>query len=297
MQESNNTFKSLILGVFIGLAIIIPGLSGAQIAIIFKLYDKLMASLAHIFKKKSLLFLIPLAIGGLIGFIGGFFTIRYVLEISMIAVVFFFAGLMLGGMPSVLDEVKGQKFKNIYFLNVVIGFIIPVLISFISIYFEIDMSYLVNNPPLYFYFVAILIGVVLSLTQLIPGLSATSILLSFGLYKVLLDNVSLELIFENHQLLLIYILIVVGALIGVITISKFINRCLINYKTGFYYLIIGLCIGNLFVMFYNPEMYEVYLNPGSHFVLEIIIGSILFVVGTILIYMIYRYTKNKEIRD
>lgn len=288
--------KSGFLGLFIGLAIIVPGLSGAQIAIIFKLYDKLMAALAHLFRKKSIIFLIPLVIGGLIGFIGGVFAIQKLLAISTLAIVFLFAGLMLGGMPSVVDEVKGKKFKNTYILNALIGLIIPVLISFCSIYFEVDMSSLVLDPPLYFYFVAIIIGILLSLTQLIPGLSATSILLSLGLYKILLDNISLD-IFNNPQLILIYALLIVGVIIGVLTISKLINKCLTSYKTGFYYLIIGLCVGNIFVMFYNPEMYQIYLSPGANFKIELIIGVLLFIVGTALVYLIYRYTKRRGLSN
>ena len=43
MYEKNSFFKQGLLGVFIGLAVIIPGLSGAQIAIIFKLLSALIA--------------------------------------------------------------------------------------------------------------------------------------------------------------------------------------------------------------------------------------------------------------
>ena len=35
-------FKSSVLGFFIGLAIIVPGISGSTIAILFKLYNKFM---------------------------------------------------------------------------------------------------------------------------------------------------------------------------------------------------------------------------------------------------------------
>lgn len=293
----NERIKSAILGLFIGLAIIVPGLSGAQIAIIFKLYDKLMASLAHLFNKKSLLFIIPLAIGGIIGFVVGFFAIQKLLAISTIAIVFLFAGLMLGAMPGVVDEVKGQKFKSVYIFNCLIGFILPVIISFASIYFQVDMSNLVANPPFYFYFVIILIGILLSLTQLIPGLSATSILLSLGLYKVLMENIDLNNILNNPHIILIYALLVVGVIIGILSISKFINHYLTTCKTGFYYLIIGLCIGNLFVMFYNPEMYVLFLNPSSNFNIELIVGIILFIVGATFIYLIYRYTKKRDLSN
>lgn len=295
MEEKNYTLRSSFLGFFIGLAVIIPGFSGAQIAIIFKLYDKLMASLAHILHKKSILFLIPLAIGGIIGVVAGFIAIKYLLAISTIAVVCFFAGLMVGGMPSVFDEVKGSKFKNYYFLNAIIGLVIPVALSVVAINLEIDMSNLVTNPPLYFYFVALLVGVVLSLTQLVPGLSATSILLSLGLYTVLLDSLNYQVLTTNPKILLIFGMMVLGMIIGLLTISKFINKCLKDYKVGFYYLIIGLCFGSVFVMFYNPELYSIYTDMTPSFYIELAIGAALFVVGVVLVYFVYRYTRNKTL--
>ncbi len=295
--ENSSFIRSGILGIFIGLAIIIPGLSGAQITIIFKLYDKLMYALSHIFRKRSILFLLPILIGAIVGFVGGFFSIQYLLNISTIAIVFLFAGMMLGGMPSVIDEVKGQKFKNIYFLNAIIGLCLPVLMSALAIYFELDMSSLLQDPPLYFYFFMVFVGVLLSLTQLIPGLSATSLLLSLGLYTALLESVSLDNLLNNTSIFIFYLLIVVGAIIGILTISKFINKCLNKYRVGFYYLIIGLCLGSLFVMFYNPEMYQIFIDKPDTFYIELGVGIGLFVVGLALIYFIYRYTKTKERRD
>ena len=294
MDEKNSFFKQGLLGVFIGLAVIIPGLSGAQIAIIFKLYDKLMAALAHIFTKKSILFLIPIAIGGVIGFLAGLLAIKELLAISTIAVVCFFAGLMVGGMPSVFDEVIGTKFKNIYFLNAIIGIIIPIIISFLAIKLNFDLSALLTNPPFYFYFILIAIGILLSLTQLIPGLSATSILLSFGLYTALLDCLNINVLFNDYKIIIIFLMLIIGIILGVLLISKFINRCLNNYKIGFYYLIIGLCFGSIFVMFYNPEMYDIYINQPSTFNIELIVGGILFIIGVLIIYLIYKFTKNKE---
>ncbi|HBS10660.1 MAG TPA: hypothetical protein DEA28_02925, partial [Firmicutes bacterium] len=61
--------KSSLLGFFIGLAVIVPGISGSTISIIFKLYDKLLYSISNIFKKFKLcfLFLLPIIVGGLLG--------------------------------------------------------------------------------------------------------------------------------------------------------------------------------------------------------------------------------------
>ena len=61
-QSSKDVTKSTILGFFIGLAVIVPGISGSTMAIIFKLYDKLLYAMGNLFKsfKLCILFLLYL---------------------------------------------------------------------------------------------------------------------------------------------------------------------------------------------------------------------------------------------
>ena len=54
--------KSFILGIFLGLGVIIPGISGSTIAIIFGLYAQLLFAFGNILKKfkKCVRFLLPI---------------------------------------------------------------------------------------------------------------------------------------------------------------------------------------------------------------------------------------------
>lgn len=192
MKEENSWLKSSFLGFFIGLAIIIPGFSGAQITILFKMYDKLMAALGKIFCKKSILFLIPIVIGAVIGFLLGLFSVRFLLGISTFAVVALFAGMMLGGMPSITDEIKSSVFKKKYIINILLGLVIPISISAIAINVNYNPGNILENIPWYMYLLALGIGFLIALTQLIPGLSATALLMSFGLYNVLLESIDIQ---------------------------------------------------------------------------------------------------------
>ena len=83
---SKSWFKSCILGFLIGLAIIVPGISGSTISILFKLYDKLLYAISNIFKKFKVcvLFLLPILIGGILGIILGFFSVKKLLEIKLL---------------------------------------------------------------------------------------------------------------------------------------------------------------------------------------------------------------------
>ena len=294
MIDKDNIFKSGILGCLIGLAIIIPGFSGAQLAILFKMYDKIMAALGNLFNKKSILFLLPILIGAIIGFVLGLFTVRFLLELSAFAVIALFAGMMFGGMPSIFDEIKETKFNKKYIINLLIGLAIPISISAIAINTNLNLSNLLVDIPWYMYLICLAIGVLIALTQLIPGLSATALLMSFGLYHALLDSIHFDVLKNNPMIILVFLALVIGAVIGVLLISKVINKALSKYKTGFYYVIIGLCLSSIACMFYNPEIMEFYRSFDGNSYIHIIVGVILFVVGTLGVYFAYRHTENKK---
>ena len=49
--NGKNWFKSAFTGLLLGLAVILPGISGSTIAILFKLYDKILYAVSNIFKR------------------------------------------------------------------------------------------------------------------------------------------------------------------------------------------------------------------------------------------------------
>ena len=97
-RSGGQVAKSGLLGAFIGLAIIVPGVSGSAVAIIFRLYEKLLYALGNFFRKfkRCALFLLPVAVGAAVGLILGFFGVRALLGVLPFATVALFAGLMLG---------------------------------------------------------------------------------------------------------------------------------------------------------------------------------------------------------
>ncbi|MEE1290553.1 MAG: DUF368 domain-containing protein, partial [Spirochaetota bacterium] len=73
-----DVLKRIFCGMIVGIANIIPGVSGGTMMVTFGIYDRLIESLTTLFKdlRKNILFLIPLAIGMGIGIVG--FT--YIIE-------------------------------------------------------------------------------------------------------------------------------------------------------------------------------------------------------------------------
>ena len=104
-------FKSIILfikGFIMGIANIIPGVSGGTLAIILGIYEDFIGALSHFFKnfKKNLIFILPVGIGMLASFATMSNVIDYSLHHYTLATVMFFVGLVLGGIPLLLNKVK-----------------------------------------------------------------------------------------------------------------------------------------------------------------------------------------------
>ena len=102
-KNGKEVAKGGVLGFFIGLAVIVPGVSGSTVAIIFRLYDKLLYALGNIVRRfrACIKFLLPIAIGLVVGFILGFLAIQRLINISPFAIIGLFAGLMVGSFPAV----------------------------------------------------------------------------------------------------------------------------------------------------------------------------------------------------
>jgi len=126
--------KSGLLGVIIGLAIIVPGISGSTVAIIFKLYDQFLYALGNLFKqfKKCFTFLLPIGLGMIVGLVLGFFAVQKLLDLFPFAVVGLFAGLMVGAFPAVKDEIKGAERTKKRVALFIVGLLVPIAVGVFS---------------------------------------------------------------------------------------------------------------------------------------------------------------------
>ena len=118
----------IIKGIFIGIANIIPGVSGGTMAVSMGVYDKLINSINSIIKdfKKSFLTLLPLVIG-MIGGIGIFsYIIPYSLSHYAFQTCMCFTGLIVGGIPQIIgnasDALKKEE-RKIYIIKECVYFV------------------------------------------------------------------------------------------------------------------------------------------------------------------------------
>ena len=282
--------KAFVLGLFIGLAVIIPGVSGSTVAIMFGLYASLLYAIGNIFKdfKNCVKFLIPIGIGAAIGFAAGFLLVQLLLEKYIFVVICLFVGLMIGASPALLNEIKGESSSGIRVLLMVIGVIIPLGIGALSVYLdppsliEIEgASEAFTSFPWYLFLLYVPLGVLISATQLIPGLSATAIMMALGQFKPIMDSVHLDYILANPAFIALMLCLVGGFGIGLIIISKAFSKLLAWRRAATFYFVIGLSFGSIASMFLNPDIVQVYFNwgHGGFSVIELIVGIILLGVG------------------
>ncbi len=300
IKTKKEWFLCLLLGFFIGLAVIVPGVSGATISIIFGLYAKLLYSFENVFKKfkKCILFLIPIGIGLALGFVFGFVLVQRLFNIAPFIIICLFAGLMIGSFPAVKDEIKGVKFTPSKIVLFVTGIILPIAIGAVSIWLNKTSGEAIN-PTWYLIIGYFFLGFVMSLTQLVPGLSCSALLMAFGQYGAILASAKLGYIKSNPLVLLAFGSMVVGFVLGIIMFSKGINKLLEKKRDATYCTIVGLSLGSIVSMFLNPEVWSVYTSwkSAGAVVFDVAIGLILLIVGIAITYLLVRYQRNKNSKE
>lgn len=294
--------KSALLGFFIGLAIIVPGISGSTVAIIFKLYDPFLYALGNLLKKfkKCFTFLLPIGIGAVVGVVLGFVAVKELLAVLPFAIVCLFAGLMTGAFPAVYDEVKtAQKTKKRVALFA-LGLFIPIIIGGVSAILsgnadsvgaDAFATVLWWQPIL-----AIVVGAACGITQIVPGLSASAILMSVGWFQSLTNSVSATYWQANPAIFLVYAGLAVGFVGGVLGLSKLLTNIFAKARNTAYCMIVGLSLGSILAMFCNGDMIAVYLSWAQSGVqiLDIVLGVALFAVGVVGAWLLVKYERKKN---
>lgn len=268
-KEINN----FLLGFLIGNSIIFPGISAPMILINLNLYEEIIEKISCFTKdiKKNILYFIPIIFGVLIGIITGFGVIVKLFNLFPVFLLSLFISFMV---KNVLISNYKIKLSFYSFFIVLLFCLIPLLIS---IYFITNNSINLDNPKFSFLFLLI-IGFFLSLTQLIPGCSATSFLMNIGIYSTLINIIQNKIVNQYNILLTI----ILGFLIGFVLFVKFINNFNKSNLKIKNHIILGLSIGSIISMVLNIETikiiqrYVINFNNNIIYKFEIFISIIMF---------------------
>ncbi len=241
----------IIKGALIGVANIIPGVSGGTLAITLGIYEDLISAITTFFSnfKKNNIFLITIGIGAGLGIVlvSKFITIS--LDKYPIQTNIFFIGLIMGGMPTLIKKAKTTQSGKISKLIFLFVFLALMATSFLNPSKQVNF----DNLNYFGYFKLFLIGIIGAGTMVIPGISGSFVLMILGYYRPILDTINdfVSALKGTGDLLNNFLILLpfgLGILIGIIIIAKIIEYFLKKFETQTYYAIIGFVLGSVFLI-------------------------------------------------
>ncbi len=298
-EKGENTITAfltnVVRGAAIGIAFIIPGFSGGSVAAILGIYEKLVGSVAGIFKqfKKSILFLLPILLGMILGVAALIYPIQLGLEHYPIPTVSLFVGLAIGGLPSVTEKLKGGKFRWEYLISLIIPLAAAASLCFIPSAKEgVDLFSLDAGG----YFLLIVIGIVGSCALVIPGISGSMLLLIFGYYTPIVSLIT-ENFLHGDQIGICFAVLAclgVGLIAGFFSISVLMKFLLKRFPRGTYCAIIGFIVGSIPAVYVTTinrysELSGLYSSPWYW-----VVTVLLFLVGMALSLALVFFAKKKQ---
>lgn len=278
--------KRIIAGMLIGGGMILPGVSGAVLAVILGIYEPLIDSISNFFKdiKKHSFFLIPVALGVIIGIFPFGKILFFAFENYPAEAKYTFIGLILGGLPALFGEIKEKGDKK---LNVSV-FIITFIIS-LSLFvlgkgtIDIDFSTKIDSG-LITSVLLFITGFVFIAGKIIPGISSSFMLMLIGMYPFFLNILNNPLGLSNNEYFQI-IPFILGITIGALILIKIMQRLIKRYFSTTYSAIIGFVIGSIAAIY-----------PGFSFDLKGMVCLLLAITSFLAIYILTLATR-KESKD
>lgn len=249
---------NIILGFCMALADSVPGVSGGTVAFLLGFYDEFINSLNYLIKGckeeriKAIKFLIKLLIGWVVGMSLAVSILANVFDEGIYKISSLFLGLVITSIPiMIMEEKKNLKNKkNMLFM--IPGILLVVVLSIIKVTKGLDLQNLNLGMIIY-----IMISGMLAISAMVlPGISGSTLLLSFGLYIPIITAIKnlLHFDFSGFSLLLIF---GIGVLLGIFVSIRGIKKVLEKYRSQTLYVIIGMMIGSLYAIIVGPTTLKV----------------------------------------
>lgn len=246
MKHINNFLK----GIVIGIAMLIPGVSGGTMAIVMGIYDKLIHSASNFFKdiKNNIIFLGIVFLGGAAGILAFSNIIDYGLKNLPFVTIFLFLGIIVGGFPILVKQSNVKKIKRLDIVWIILGFVIVLGMSFV----KDTVVNIASEQGIINMLFMVLAGFIASIAFILPGISGSFFLLIIGLYDFTISAI------KDFNFMYI-IPFGFGALLGVILTVKIIEKLLNNHRQPLYLVIFGFIIGSVVSLFIDNIPYDIHI--------------------------------------
>lgn len=280
MKKLKEIITNFINGFCMALADSVPGVSGGTIAFILGFYDNFIKALDDLFrgkveeKKKAFIYLIKIGVGWVIGFLLAASILSGLFNTKIYEMSSLFLGFIIFAIPLVVKEEKDVlqgKYKNIFWAIIGILFVTVITIISTKASLNINLETLNIGTAIYIFIVAML---AIS-AMILPGISGSTILLIFGIYIQIMNNIKAFIKFDFSVLpsLLIFGL---GLLIGIMVFAKVARKCLEKYRSQTVYAILGLMIGSIGSIIVGPTTLkepQTVMNFSSFSIIFFVLGG------------------------
>ncbi|HBW13044.1 MAG TPA: DUF368 domain-containing protein [Proteiniclasticum sp.] len=259
-MKINSSLLTIIKGLFIGIANIIPGVSGGTMAVSVGAYDELIGAVNHVRKdwRKSAKTLAPYVIGAGIGIGLLSFVIEGAMATYPLATACLFLGLILGGVPTLWNKAKSYKVSWPEVLSFIIMAGTIVFMTFTKTSDAASGPFSLDPVSLFLLFV---VGIIAAATMVIPGVSGSLVLILLGYYNRILETLSsfirgvlslnLQSALDNFLPLLPF---GIGVLLGIGLVAKLIEWLFEKFPSITYAGIIGLVAASPVAIFHEISL-------------------------------------------
>lgn len=277
----------IVRGIVIGIANVIPGVSGGTMAVSMGIYDKLIGAVNGLTKNfvRSVRILAPLLVGMAIGVVGFSYLVEYLLAQHTLATCLTFVGLILGGLPVLWPSLKksiAKKPGGKAGAPEVLAFLVLLAVG-------VGMPLLQGGgdgvqtltPGVGMALLLLILGVIASVTMVIPGVSGSMVLMILGYYYGVINAVTGTIsalkaldfagVFNGMLLLVPF---GIGVLLGILLIAKLIDWLFDRFPSQTYSAIIGLVVSSPFAILYASGA----LAGGLNWI-ELVVGIVLGAAG------------------
>ena len=233
MKENNTSLLRVILrvlqGVLIGVGAVLPGISGGVLCVVFGIYKPVMELLGDPIRKfrTHVPKLLPVIIGGAVGFLGVAKILAFFLEAYPAPSVCLFIGLITGMLPSLFREANEQGRAKYAWVPMVGAFAV-----ILALLLSLDLFSITIAPNFGWY---IFCGFCLALSVIAPGMSFSTLLMPLGLYTPFVDGLG-NLDFG------ILVPAGIGAVVTVICLARAVDALFDHFYVYAFHAIIGIVI-------------------------------------------------------
>ncbi|RCX15476.1 putative membrane protein [Anaerobacterium chartisolvens] len=286
-KNNMNIVKEFLKGILIGIANIIPGVSGGTMAVSMGVYDKIIRALTGFRKniRQSILTLLPYGVGAAIGIALLSFVVKYALSAYPLQTSTLFIGMIMGGVPLLAKRIKGAKLTAANVAVFAVFFLVVSAMAFLNGSEGSATDIAVNPGTVVLLF---FVGIIASATMIIPGVSGSLVMMILGFYGIIISSISnfisallhfdIPALIHGTAVLLPF---GIGVLAGIGLVAKLIELLFARAPVLTYFAIFGLIFGSPVAMIYEAGISSVSIWSGLAAAIAFCLGfAVSFLLGS-----------------